>query len=401
MALHWNKRLIVGKIESSYGVDSNPTGAANALLCRNVDLVPLEGKSVDLAYIRPYFGAAKKLRVESYAKLSFELDFVGKAGGIAGVAQPWGFLLRSCGCSETVSAADVDGAAQSGSTATAVKLAAGASAVDDLYVGATLCVMLSATPHARNIVDYNGATKVATLDSALPGAPSLGDGYKIYPYTYYQPITDSPESCTLYFYIDGVLHVLLGARGTFSAGLKVGEAPSLKFELTGLLGTIADATAPTPTLTAFGEPLAVGPTNTGGLIVHGYTGAIGQEFTLEAGNQVTFRQLIGLQEVALTDRASKGSCVVEATTVAAKDWWTPASAGTTGRYAIQHGTPGPTVSGSVPWSTYTNGDTVRIDIPAAQPTDPKYQESDGVAMLSMGMNIPPASGNDEWRITVK
>ena len=56
MSLKTNKRTILAKTESTYGTDPTPTGSANAILLRNLSVVPLDGEFVNRDLIRGYFG---------------------------------------------------------------------------------------------------------------------------------------------------------------------------------------------------------------------------------------------------------------------------------------------------------------------------------------------------------
>ena len=53
MALLSRKRLILVKVESTYGTDSVPTGT-DALLVRNLDITPLSGDIVSRDLVRPW-----------------------------------------------------------------------------------------------------------------------------------------------------------------------------------------------------------------------------------------------------------------------------------------------------------------------------------------------------------
>lgn len=99
--LFFDKLALLAKIETTRSVDASPA-AADALLASDVTLTPLEGDEVELAYIRPYFGASRSVMTTAYRKLSFKVPFggVAVAGALPAVAQ----LLRSCAVSATVSA---------------------------------------------------------------------------------------------------------------------------------------------------------------------------------------------------------------------------------------------------------------------------------------------------------
>jgi len=96
------KRTILSKIETAYGNDPVPTGAANAILVRNITVTPMETNLVSRDLIRPYMGNSENLAGSVYGKLEIEVELAGS--GTAGTAPAFGPLLRACGMSETTSA---------------------------------------------------------------------------------------------------------------------------------------------------------------------------------------------------------------------------------------------------------------------------------------------------------
>ena len=308
MPLLGRKKIVLAKIETTYGTDATPTGAANAILVRNLNLTPQESDFADRNLIRPYLGRSQQIPAGIRAVLEFEVELAGS--GAAGTAPGWGVLMRACGHSETV--------------------AAGVSVT-------------------------------------------------------YAPISASFESATIYFNVDGVLHKLTGSRGTMSLQMQVKQLPVFKFTITGIYNTVTDTAAPTPTYTIFQTPLPVTNVNTTPFTLHGYS-AVMSELSMDVSAQIVHRTLVGgSEQVLYTDRQPQGSITIEATTVAAKDWWTAAKNSTTGALAITHGT--------------AAGNKVAIAAPNVQLTKPTYTDLDGIQMLQMGMNLMPgSSGNDEYTI---
>ena len=96
-------QVILAKIETVYGTDPVPTGAANALLVSNMSVVPLQANNVDRALLRPYFGASEQLVGTRTVQLSFDVELVGS--GTAGTAPAWAPLIRACGFAETTNVA--------------------------------------------------------------------------------------------------------------------------------------------------------------------------------------------------------------------------------------------------------------------------------------------------------
>ena len=94
MPLLTRKRLIVAKIESTYGTDPTPTGA-NAILVRNLEITPLEAETVNRDLVRPYLGASDQLLAQTRVSMTFEVEMAGS--GTAGTAPAYGPLLKACG----------------------------------------------------------------------------------------------------------------------------------------------------------------------------------------------------------------------------------------------------------------------------------------------------------------
>lgn len=105
MALLTRRRVILAKIESTYGTDSTPTGAANAILVRNLTITPLNAELIQRDLIRPYLGASPQLLAATSATVEFEVEIAGS--GTAGTAPAYGPLLRACGMAEADNATDV------------------------------------------------------------------------------------------------------------------------------------------------------------------------------------------------------------------------------------------------------------------------------------------------------
>jgi hypothetical protein len=98
--IKWKSKVVLVKIEGTYGVDSAPTGAANAMLALNVRLAPMEGQDTQRDIERVKFGANPSLPTGLYSTLSFDLELVGS--GVAGTPPAWGPIMRACGAAEVV-----------------------------------------------------------------------------------------------------------------------------------------------------------------------------------------------------------------------------------------------------------------------------------------------------------
>ena len=102
MPQFWNKKVLLAKIEATYGTDPTLTGAANAILATDIKLSPMDGQDTSRELDQPWLGAQRTIPTDLYQKLSFKVEL--QPSGSLGVAPAWGPLLRACGCAQTISA---------------------------------------------------------------------------------------------------------------------------------------------------------------------------------------------------------------------------------------------------------------------------------------------------------
>lgn len=100
MAIKWRSKILLAKIESSYGVDPTPTGAANAILATNFTIQPMEGQDLSRDLELAFLGAQPTVPVGLFARIGFRVEL--RPSGTAGTAPAWGPLLRACGVRETI-----------------------------------------------------------------------------------------------------------------------------------------------------------------------------------------------------------------------------------------------------------------------------------------------------------
>lgn len=317
MALLSRKRVILAKTETTYGTDSTPTGAANAILVRNLDVTPLDADILSRDLVRPYMGNYDQILATTKVAVSFEVELQG--AGAAGTAPAYGPLLRACGMAETVSAG--------------VK------------------------------VDY-------------------------------KPVSSSFESATIYVQLqqdvagNSPLHKVTGCRGNVEFTLNAKALPVMKFTFTGIYNAVADAAVITATYTAFKTPIAVNKANTPTFSIMGYAGIM-NEFGLNLNNEVTYRNLVGSEQVLITDRKAGGTAVFEAPTITAKNFFTDALNTTLGNLSLIHG--------STAGSIIEFAATATLDV-----VTPSYTEMDGIVMMSLPyVLVPTTAGNDEFTLSVR
>lgn len=319
MARYARNAAILAKIESSYGTDSSPSGAANAMLVSGLSITPLSAQNVSRDFVRTYMGNSPSIVGPAFVQCQFTVELAG--AGTAGSSPAWGPVLRACGFAETV------------------------------------------TTSSR--VDY-------------------------------LPVSTSFESTTIYYHDDGLLHKIIGARGTFQLSAKVGERPTIQFSMTGLDGGVTATANPSLTLTAWQTPLAVANAYTGTMTVGGtYTtgtlgGGTGYASTgLEAalGASVNFIPLVGQETVEITDRKMTGKIMLDLTAAQEATFSTSVKAATLSGLGMTHGT--------------AAGNTVVMYSPQAQLLNWSKGDVQGRRMIGYDVAFVPSTGNDEFRICVR
>ena len=94
-------RALLAKDEASYGTDPTPTGSANAILCTELSIEPIQSDEVSRDLIRSYLGNYDTLLANSRAQVTITVEMSGS--GAKGTAPQISQLLTSCGLSETTS----------------------------------------------------------------------------------------------------------------------------------------------------------------------------------------------------------------------------------------------------------------------------------------------------------
>jgi hypothetical protein len=204
------------------------------------------------------------------------------------------------------------------------------------------------------------------------------------------------KSCTIYYFDDGVRHVLLGAKGTFRLVAGVGERPTLAFTFLGKDGGETAVANPALTLTAWRAPQVITDTNSGDVRTGGAyaTGAVtgGTAFTsrgleLDLGNTVTFTPLLGGDFIDVTARTVTGTLQLDLTAAQEVTFMGTVKANTTTTLSLEHGT----VAGNI----------VGVHLAAAQLINPSKQELNGRRMIGFDVRSVPVAGNDDLIIYTK
>lgn len=376
MSLLTRKRTVLAKIESTYGTDPTPTGSANAMLIKNLNITPISAELVSRDLIRPYLGNSESLLSQKFVQTDFEVEYVGS--GIIGQAPSVDPLLRACGLTKAPTTAVISITSATGTAV--VTLAAHGYAVGDK-------VLIS----GANQTQYNGVQTITAVSTntfsyvvtGSPVSPATGSPV-VTTNVIYTPVSAAFESVTIYYNVDGVLHKITGAFGSFELGLNVKQIPTFKFTFTGLFNSPADVAAPTVDFSSFMIPQIVNTQNTPGFSLFGYSGAM-ESCSMNLSNDVEYITLVGKESVQIVDRKPAGTLIFEATSISTKDFFSIVAANTKGVMLINHGS--------------FNGYKVLFNAPSVNLGNPTYQDSNGVQMLSAPFTVNPVSGNDEFSLT--
>lgn len=309
MGYKWRKKALLFKIETVYGTDAVPTGAANAVLGIDLDITPLDGNSVERGVETPYFGHLGEILVETHVKFRFHTEL--QSSGAAGTAPAWGPIMRASSAAEVISA--------------------GVS------------------------VTYN-------------------------------PITDNQEAATCYFYIGNTLHKIVGCRGTGRVVLNANQLPRIEWEFTGLYVPPTSAAPPAVTITAWQAPIPASKVNTPTFNVHG-TALVAEGITVDFGNEVNGRFLIGQESVEVVDRKSVGQVIFESPSIATKDYFAAAVGRITDTISVIHGT----VAGKI----------IEVAAPKVEIGRPAYSNGGKIVMMTVPLILKPNTGNDEWSLIAR
>jgi hypothetical protein len=378
MALLTRKRTLLAKLESTYGVDPTPTGSANAIQVTNLEVTPLNAETVSRDLIRPFFGNSDTLLAQTSAQLTFEIELAGT--GVVGGVPGWSDVLAACGFDFVRGSASV-AITRSGAVATA-------TLTGHTFVVGDRIEIDNATETEYNGIHTITAVGVNTFDFAVTGTPTspASGAPVVFTEVVYTPITDNLPSVSFYFQLDGVRQKILGARGSVQFSLNVKEIPKMAFSFTGFYASPTDTAAPSVDFSKFAQPKVVNTSNTTSFSLLSYSGLL-ESMSLDMACDVQFRQLVGLEQVNLIDRKPAGTFVIEAPSIASKNFFEAAKNGDFGDMSISHGS--------------VNGNIVEISCPRVNIQNPSYQDSQGVHMLSIPFVATPDVGNDEIEIVVK
>lgn len=412
--LSFKKKAILLGLEPAYGQGLALSGASHAIQALDLTITPMEGEELQREIAQPFLGGKPKLLVGTHVSVEFGLELAGS--GTPGMVPAFGAVLRACGLAETI----ITGPNTIGSTLTAVGnptgtwtvtpgtpyagptdrtvtldcTGAGGSGVAVVRVSAPANADYGLEAYEQDGIVLTDATPLplpggATILPTITAALAVGDKWTVAlyaPRVEYEPVSEGFESATIGYYLDGVYHGLLGARGSVSLDITAKKFPVLKCQFKGLYVPPEAQALPAVDYSRFLAPVVVSTKHTTRFKMHGYSGPL-ESLALTLNNSVEARFLVGLESITITDREPSGSIKLDAPALASKNFFAAAMAGELAPLHLQHGT--------------SPGNIVEIDCPRVQLLAPKYGESQGIAQLEMNLEPKPNAGDDEIKFTFR
>lgn len=267
------------------------------------------------------------------------------------------------------------------------------------YFGASEQLVGTAYIMVEFTVELQGSGTAGTAPAwgALLRACGMAESGLVSYAAYAPDVPSAQKSATIYYYDSGVVHKLLGAKGTITqAGLSVSGRPTLRFQFIGVDGGISAASVPSTTLTGWKTPAVITTANSGDVTVGGTysAGAVsggtvytsrGLEFSL--GNQVQFTPLLGAEAVDITGREVTGKVEFDLTAAQEVSFMAIVKANSLQSLSLIHGA--------------TSGYIVGVSFAAVQLLNPKKTEVNGRRLIGYDFRSVPASGNDDITIWSK
>lgn len=214
----------------------------------------------------------------------------------------------------------------------------------------------------------------------------------------YTPVSTGIGSVTFYWYDDGVLHKVTGARGAVQFKMTSGGIPVMSFSFKGLYSAPTAVANAAATLTAFKTPLVVTEANTADLMLgSAHTPVLAPALTagvaypsqgleFAPGNKVEHIPLLGGESVEVTDRDA--SCKFQLALAAADEvtFMAQVAAASLTSVGIIHGT--------------TAGYKSLVFLPFVQLINPQKVDVSGRRLIGFDGRVVPQVGDDELRLVL-
>lgn len=270
-------------------------------------------------------------------------------------------------------------AAISGTLVATLTASAGTNVVTLAFSGATAGITVTSAVTALSL----GSSSV-TETPTWAGSLVLGQQFKVLVCPtgiQYKPISDAMEYLTCYMYVDGYVHKIFGAEGTFQATANAGDYGKMTFDFTGQYVAPIDAIMPTNGVYESTNPPIFAQAK---LRLDSEDITI-QNFTYNHMGTVTPREdansTDGYNGVRITARKPEGGVDPEATFAGNFDFWDRMATSKFMPFSVRFGV--------------TPGNVLWIKAPMAQYTKTTYKDRNGIRVYDAGLQFERESGNDE------
>ena len=204
----------------------------------------------------------------------------------------------------------------------------------------------------------------------------------------YNPVSTGHKSCSLYFYVDGILFKMIGCRGDWKYKLNADGIVLIEFSFTGLFTQPSAQAIPAP---SYGSQLTEMPqeatTETVPTFSIGSFATPGlRSFTFSAGNQVVYRNIIRRRQVLITGSDETIEYQIEAEALATFNPFALADSGSPQAVSLVHGVGA--------------GKVCTLSVARHQILNPgDLAQQDGVLEYQLrGKCLPSDAGNDQFTL---
>jgi hypothetical protein len=198
----------------------------------------------------------------------------------------------------------------------------------------------------------------------------------------YQPVSQGMDSVTIWWYEDGQVQEIRGARGTYEIGADAQSLPYWQFNLTGLYSRPENAPTVQGVESTIAGEVPINKQNST-FTMFGYPARL-QAFSQNAGNQVEYRNLVGYEGVHITDRRVTGNITIEAPALADFNAFEKVESHqlvTLGEVTLTHGT--------------APGNIIKAEGLQAQAANITPSDNQGIMHYGMEIRYLPTGSNDD------
>lgn len=232
-------------------------------------------------------------------------------------------------------------------------------------------------------VYHSGTVDVASRLGALLKACGMSETITALSDVTYKPLSSGLKSATIYVYRDGLLHKILGCRGTWELILQAGHPARINWRFLGKYQDPADAAVPTPTLE--GNALAPPKALAASLTFNAITTFVVQQLQIVLGNTLAIRPDIndatGIAGIAITNRAGTGSFNPEAVVNATYNFWQDWINSTLRQISAQVGS--------------ATGNKLLVTLPKVALDQIREAEREGILVFEIPFSLAFNAGDDE------